>query len=114
MSENRTAELWLKIDQLHLKFLQAEETPAKLEIRKKLEGNNFKVYKSLVISSLCLGLVAEYLTLVPQDRKFVSASTGDLIANSAKWKPDFSLVKAANAFRAIEQYAANLINQPWR
>jgi len=97
MSENRTAELWLKIDQLHLKFLQAEETPAKLEIRKKLEG-----------------LVAEYLTLVPQDRKFVSASTGDLIANSAKWKPDFSLVKAANAFRAIEQYAANLINQPWR
>ena len=39
MSENRTAELWLKIDQLHLKFLQAEETPAKLEIRKKLEGN---------------------------------------------------------------------------
>ena len=38
MSENRTAELWLKIDQLHLKFLQAEETPAKLEIRKKLEG----------------------------------------------------------------------------
>jgi len=97
MSENRTAELWLKIDQLHLKFLQAEETPAKLEIRKKLEG-----------------LVAEYLSLVPQERKFVSASTGDLIANSAKWKPDFSLVKAANAFRAVEQYAANLINQPWR
>jgi len=97
MSENRTAELWLKIDQLHLKFLQAEETPAKLEIRKKLEG-----------------LVAEYLSLVPQERKFVSATTGDLIANSAKWKPDFSLAKAANAFRAVEQYAANLINQPWR
>eukprot|EP00092_Neocalanus_flemingeri_P024518 GFUD01026590.1.p1 GENE.GFUD01026590.1~~GFUD01026590.1.p1 ORF type:complete len:682 (+),score=221.10 GFUD01026590.1:171-2216(+) len=97
MSENRTADLWLKIDQLHLKFLQAEETPAKLEIRKKLEG-----------------LVAEYLSLVPQERKFVSASTGDLIVNSAKWKPDFSLVKAANAFRAVEQYAANLINQPWR
>jgi len=103
MSENRTEEqsktskLWLKIDQLHFKFLKAEETPAKLEIRKKLEG-----------------LVAEYLSLVPQERKFVSASTGDLIANSAKWKPDFSLVKAANAFRAVEQHAANLINQPWR
>ena len=39
MSENRNEELWLKIDQLHLKFLQAEKTPAKLEIRKKLEGN---------------------------------------------------------------------------
>jgi len=97
MCENRTAELWLKIDQLHLKFLQAEETPAKLDIRKRLEG-----------------LVAEYLSLVPQERKFVSPTTGDLIANSAKWKPDFSLVKAANAFRAVEQYAANLINQPWR
>jgi len=97
MSDNRTADLWLKIDQLHLKFLQAEETPAKLEIRKKLEG-----------------LVAEYLSLVPHERKFVSGTTGDLVANSAKWKPDFSLVKAANAFRAVEQYAANLINQPWR
>ena len=38
MCENRTAELWLKIDQLHLKFLQAEETPAKLDTRKRLEG----------------------------------------------------------------------------
>jgi hypothetical protein len=84
MGEARTAELWLKIDQLHLKFLQAntyhlntntntheqiqaDETPAKLEQRTKLEG-----------------LVAEYLNLVPHDRKFVSASTGDLIANSVK------------------------------
>ena len=31
------------------------------------------------------------------------------MANSAKWKPDFSLIKAANAFRAIEQYAAILL-----
>ena len=60
------------------------------------------------------GLVAEYLSLVPHDRKFVSISTGDLITNSIKWRPEFSLAKAANAFRAVEQYAANLINQPWR
>jgi len=97
MTEARTADLWLKIDQLHLRFLQAEETPAKLELRNKLEG-----------------LVAEYLSLVPHDRKFVSISTGDLITNSIKWRPEFSLAKAANAFRAVEQYAANLINQPWR
>lgn len=58
--------------------------------------------------------MADYLSIVPQQRKFVSAATGDIISNSAKWKPDFSLVKAAQAFRAIEQYAANLINQPWR
>ena len=38
MSESLTSELWLKIDQLHLKYLQSEDTPVKLEIRKKLEG----------------------------------------------------------------------------
>ena len=41
MSENLTSELWLKIDQLHLKYLQSEDTPAKLDIRKKLEGEQF-------------------------------------------------------------------------
>ena len=38
MSESLTSELWLKIDQLHLKYLQSEDTPSKLDIRKKLEG----------------------------------------------------------------------------
>lgn len=60
------------------------------------------------------GLVAEYLSLVPQNRKFVSNSTGDLITNSIKWRPKLSLAKAANAFRAVEEYAAKLINQPRR
>ena len=55
------------------------------------------------------GLVAEYLSIAPQHRKFVSATTGDIISNSAKWKPDFSFYKAAQAFRDIEQYAENLI-----
>ena len=71
-------------------------------------------FATVVYKYLMLGLVAEYLSIVPQQRKFVNPSTGDIVANSAKWKPDFSLIKAANAFRAIEQYAANLINQPWR
>jgi len=97
MNESLTSELWLKIDQSHLKYLQSEDTPLKLEIRKKLEG-----------------LVGDYLSIVPQQRKFVSSATGEIILNSAKLKPDFSLIKAANAFRAIEQYAANIINQPWR
>ena len=115
MSENLTSELWLKIDQLHLKYLQSEDTPAKLDIRKKLEGELIVclMLRPLFIKYL-LGLVADYLSIVPQQRKFVNPSTGDIVANSAKWKPDFSLIKAANAFRAIEQYAANLINQPWR
>ena len=33
---------------------------------------------------------------------------------SARWTPNFSAVKAAAAFEAIEKYAANLLNQPWR
>ena len=116
MSENLTSELWLKIDQLHLKYLQSEDTPAKLDIRKKLEGELIVclMLRLLLIKISVLGLVADYLSIVPQQRKFVNPSTGDIVANSAKWKPDFSLIKAANAFRAIEQYAANLINQPWR
>ena len=42
MNESLTSELWLKIDQSHLKYLQSEDTPLKLEIRKKLEGINKK------------------------------------------------------------------------
>ena len=42
MSDNRTAALWLQIDQLHLKFLQSEDTPAKLELRQKVEGESVK------------------------------------------------------------------------
>ena len=83
MTEARTADLWLKIDQLHLRFLQvvlnsqgvfwhklsyfntchtqfvllrcvfdgnimqAEETPAKLELRNKLEGKSQPQYSRL-------------------------------------------------------------------
>ena len=43
MSESLTSELWLKIDQLHLKYLQSEDTPSKLDIRKKLEGECLSV-----------------------------------------------------------------------
>ena len=31
-----------------------------------------------------------------------------------RWISEFSLVKASEAFQCVEQYAANLINQPWR
>ena len=31
-----------------------------------------------------------------------------------RWISEFSLMKAAEAFQCVEQYAANLINQPWR
>jgi len=96
-SVERTKELWLEIDQRHLKYLQHDDNVAKIELRKELEQK-----------------VKEYLCLVPQDRKFVSPTTGDIISNSIRWINEFSLSKAAEAFQCIEQYAANLINQPWR
>ncbi len=42
LQQQQTADLWLKIDQLHLNYLKAEESTKKLDIRKKLEGK-FKI-----------------------------------------------------------------------
>ena len=104
--EKHIFDLWLKIDQLHLNFLNTGEKSV------NLEGNHFKLHRRPIISILVLGLVVEYLSLVPQDRRFLSDTTGDIIANSAKYKPDFSLVEAEKAFRAIEEHATNLIRRP--
>ena len=60
------------------------------------------------------GCVHQYLCLVPQDRKYCNALTSVIMFESARWVTDFSALKAARAFEAIEKYAANLINQPWR
>ena len=100
--EKHIYDLWLKIDQLHLNFLHTGEKSV----------NHFKLHRRPIISILVLGLVVEYLSLVPQDRRFLSDTTGDIIANSAKYKPDFSLVEAEKAFRAIEEHATNLIRRP--
>ena len=56
----------------------------------------------------------QYLCLVPQDRKYCNALTSVIMFESARWVTDFSALKAARAFEAIEKYASNLINQPWR
>ena len=127
-SEDQTADLWLRIDQLHLNYLKSEHNTKKLEIRKKLEGNLFlqlicsfhmtidisKYHIYIVIKIFNLGYVKHYLYLVPQDRKFCSGLAAEVIWQSARWIPNFSALKAASAFEAIEKYAANLINQPWR
>ena len=128
-SEDQTADLWLRINQLHLNYLKSEHNTKKLEIRKKLEGNLFlqlicsfhmnfrcvsKYHIYIVIKIFTLGYVKHYLYLVPQDRKFCSGLAAEVIWQSARWIPNFSALKAASAFEAIEKYAANLINQPWR
>ena len=73
-----------------------------------------KRIRLLINSEFRLGYVRQYLYLVPQDRKFCSSAPSEIIWQSARWIPNFSALKAASAFEAIEKYAANLINQPWR
>ena len=69
-----------------------EESQAQSETRKTLEGH-----------------VYQHLCAVPQERKFCNPLIGDVIAESARWIPDFSTVKAAQAFTLIESYAWNVI-----
>ena len=97
MTEEYVAKLWLKIDQLHLRYLETVEEAAKLRIRSDLECK-----------------VAEYLSIVPHDRRFVTKSTGDLITNTIKWSPNLSPAKIAGALCAVEEYAAKLIREPSR
>ena len=80
--------------QLHLSYVY-EESQAQSETRKTLEG-----------------YVYQYLCAVPQERKFCNPLIGDVIAESARWIPDFSTVKAAQAFTLIESYAWNVIYRP--
>ena len=49
------------------------------------------------------GYAYQYLTVVPQDRRFCQPGFGDsFIAGSARMIPDFSAEKAAQAFNLIE------------
>ncbi|XP_049963535.1 protein tamozhennic isoform X1 [Schistocerca serialis cubense] len=94
---DRVRELWMQIDQLHLSYLQTDESLYKLEQREKLEG-----------------YIREYLCLVPHDQKFCFRETADVLHRSAITKEDFSGYRAASAWNAIGLYAANLLSQPWR
>ena len=51
---------------------------------------------------------------MPQERKFCNPLTANVIFESAHHVPNFTASKAAQAFAALELYAANLLNQPWR
>ena len=79
---------------------------------KYISVSKYHIY--ILIKIFTLGYVKHYLYLVPQDRKFCSGLAAEVIWQSARWIPNFSALKAASAFEAIEKYAANLINQPWR
>ena len=50
--QNTVADLWLKIDQLHLNFIKAEESTRKIDIRKRLEGN---IYSEVLLEETFCG-----------------------------------------------------------
>ena len=97
MKKEEVAELWIKIDKLHLQYLETVEDVAKLRIRSDLEDE-----------------VVKYLSIVPHDRRFVSLTTGDIITSTMMSHPNLSLPNIASSFRAVEQYASNLINDSGR
>ncbi|XP_044746002.1 protein tamozhennic [Coccinella septempunctata] len=95
--QDRLSELWNKIDQFHLTFLDIEESPEKIEIRNKLED-----------------LIREYLCIASHKQKFSLSVTYEVLLRSAQALSDFSGYKAATGFNAIQLYAGNLLSQPWR
>lgn len=93
----RAEELSLQIDHLHVSYLEADESPHKIEQRTKLE--NF---------------IRKYLCLVAHGRKFIFRETAEILRCSVEMKSNFSAYRASTAWNAIARYAANLVAQPWR
>ena len=102
----------------HSKTRNSEETRRFVKLFKNLTKICQKMGKVIIGFALknghFSGYVHQYLCVVPQERKFCNALISVILFESARWVTDFSALKAARAFEAIEKYAANLINQPWR
>ncbi|XP_001809413.1 protein tamozhennic [Tribolium castaneum] len=96
-STDRLREVWQAVDQLHLSYLEMEESPEKLDHRIRLED-----------------CIREYLCMALHSQKFVLRETGEVLYRSASTKRDFSGYKAATGWNAIQIYAGNLLSQPWR
>ncbi|XP_050295261.1 protein tamozhennic [Anthonomus grandis grandis] len=95
--QDKCRDLWLRIDRLHLSYLEMEESTEKIMHRAKLEE-----------------CIADFLFLAHHRDKFVFGATEDVLYRSAAFKKDFSGYKAATGWNALQIYAANLITQPWR
>lgn len=51
-AQEKCRDLWIKIDQLHLGYLELEESPEKIKQREKLEGNppyNQRIPQNIVL-----------------------------------------------------------------
>ncbi|XP_066249235.1 protein tamozhennic [Euwallacea similis] len=96
-SPEKCHQLWIKINQMHLSYLELEESPEKIRQREKLEE--------------CIG---KFLFMAEHRNKFLFAETEDVLYKSAVFKKDFSGYKATVGWNALQIYAANLLTQPWR
>jgi len=94
---DRLRDLWHQIDEHHLSYLQADESPRKIEEKKRLEG-----------------FIKDYLSIAPHENKFFFQETGQVLRKSVEEKLDFSAYRATAAWTAIAAYAHNLLAQPWR
>ncbi|CAH0724324.1 unnamed protein product, partial [Brenthis ino] len=89
--------LWRRIEDAHYSYLEIDDSPEKLQQKKKLEG-----------------YILEYLTLVPHECKFGLAETGKVFQRTINELPEFSAYRAGIGWAAIARYAGNLLAQPWR
>ncbi|XP_049877190.1 uncharacterized protein LOC126374565 [Pectinophora gossypiella] len=93
----RLPALWRRIEDAHYSYLETEDSPDKIQQRKKLEG-----------------YILEYLSLVPHECKFGLSETGKVFQRTINELPDFSAYRAGLGWAALARYAANLLAQPWR
>ncbi|XP_054277296.1 uncharacterized protein LOC128996182 [Macrosteles quadrilineatus] len=90
-------DLWAQIDHLHLNYLQADESPRKIDERKRLEA-----------------YIREFLCLATHETKFCFRETAEVLHRSVERQEEFSPYRANAAWMAIASYAHNLLAQPWR
>lgn len=94
---DRFRELWLEIDQYHLNYLEADESPRKIDELRKLEG-----------------CIRKFLCIAPHDRKFCFRVTSEVLRRTVERKSDVPPGYAKIGWSAIAAYAHNLLAQPWR
>lgn len=95
--DERLPALWRCIEHAHYVYLEIDDSPEKLQQRKKLEG-----------------YIMEYLSLVPHGCKFGLSETGKVFQRTINELSDFSAYRAGLGWAALGRYASNLLVQPWR
>ncbi|CAK1550782.1 unnamed protein product [Leptosia nina] len=94
---DRLPALWRRIEDTHYSYLEIDDSPEKLQQKKKLEG-----------------YITEYLSLVPHECKFGLSETGKVFQRTVNELQDYSAYRAGIGWAALARYAGNLLAQPWR